>query len=114
MVEWFKNLERKTNSTFLKFDVVDFYPSIMESLLNNSINFAKTKFDYVNIIRHAKNSLLFENNAVWIKKSDNDNNIFDFSMGSCDGAEICELVGLYMLNYNSKKIREKLHWDLQR
>ena len=111
VVEWFKNLERKSKSKFLKFDVVDFYPSITESLLNNSINFAKTKSDLceneINIIRHARNSLLFKNNEVWIKKSDNDNNIFDVTMGSFDGAEICELVGLYMLNILVKRFGKK-------
>ena len=71
MVEWFRNLERKSNSKFLKFDVVDFYPSITESLLINALNFAKAKSDLcdneINIIRHARNSLLFKNNEVWNK-----------------------------------------------
>ena len=28
----------------------------------------------------------------------NDNPDFDVTMGSCDGAEVCELVGLYIQN----------------
>ena len=32
--------------------------------------------------------------STWEKKS----NLFDVTMGSYDGAEVCELVGLYMLD----------------
>ena len=81
MIEWFRNLERKSNSKFIKFDVVDFYPSITESLLINALNFAKAKSDLcdseITIIRHARNSVLFKENEVWIKKANSDNNIFD-------------------------------------
>jgi len=39
--------------------------------------------------------LLFDKSSVWIKKG---NVLFDVTMGSYDGAETCELVGLYMLD----------------
>ena len=39
--------------------------------------------------------LLFNNGNAWIKK---DNSSFDVTMGSYDGAEVCELVGLFILN----------------
>ena len=39
--------------------------------------------------------LLFNNGDAWIKK---DNSSFDVTMGSYDGAEVCELVGLFILN----------------
>ena len=35
------------------------------------------------------------NTSVWVKK---DNPDFDVTMGSYDGAEVSELVGLYLLN----------------
>ena len=44
---------------------------------------------------HARKSLLFSNSESWIKKG---HNTFDVTMGSFDGAEICELVGLYILH----------------
>lgn len=44
---------------------------------------------------HARKSLLFDKSSAWIKKGDNP--LFDVTMGSFDGAEICELVGLYIL-----------------
>ena len=53
------------------------------------------------IIRHCRKSLLFSNNSTWTKK---DGNLFDVTMGSFDGAEICELVGLYLLKLLSSKL----------
>ena len=44
---------------------------------------------------HARKSLLFVNNSTWIKKGGDPT--FDVTMGSYDGAEICELVGLFIL-----------------
>ncbi|PIK51687.1 hypothetical protein BSL78_11407 [Apostichopus japonicus] len=50
----------------------------------------------VQIIMHSRKSLLFDNGTPWMKKGHND--LFDVTMGSYDGAEVCELVGLYILN----------------
>ena len=44
---------------------------------------------------HAKNTLLFSNGEQWFKKDGNKN--FDVPMGCYDGAEICELIGIYLL-----------------
>ena len=52
------------------------------------------------IIMDARNSLLFKNGEPWMKKT----GTFDVTMGSYDGAEVCELVGLYILNSLSKLI----------
>ena len=49
----------------------------------------------------AEKSLLFSRNAVWQKKADTS---FDVTMGSHDGAEICELVGLLLLHELSSLI----------
>jgi hypothetical protein len=54
------------------------------------------------IILHCRKSILFDEEKPWIKK--NNSELFDVTMGSYDGAEICELVGLYALNILSKKI----------
>ena len=53
---------------------------------------------------HSGKSLLFDSNSIWIKK-DGDLN-FDGTMGSYDGAEICELVGLYILHVLGEKFRK--------
>ena len=48
------------------------------------------------MIFHCRRSLLFHDNEPWIKKDSNGD--FDVTMGSYDGAEMCELAGLFMLN----------------
>ena len=40
----------------------------------------------------------------WIKKN---NSSFDVTMGSYDGAEVCELVGLFILNGLANKYRKR-------
>ena len=64
-----------------------------------SFNFAAKFIDIdkqtMDIIQHARKSLLFHRNEIWIKKNNPD---FDVIMGSFDGAEICELVGLFLLS----------------
>ena len=49
---------------------------------------------------HSRKSLLFDKGKPWRKKDSNC--LFDVTMGSFDGAEICELVGLYILSILSK------------
>ena len=53
------------------------------------------------MIFHCRRSLLFHNNEPWIKTDNNGD--FDVIIGSYDGAELCELAGLFMLNELSKK-----------
>jgi hypothetical protein len=57
------------------------------------------------IIKHACTSFLFSNNDTWIKQ--NSKSLFDVTMGSYDGAEICDLVGLYMLNVRTNEFGKK-------
>ena len=49
---------------------------------------------------YCRRSLLFHNNEPWIKIDSNGD--FDVTVGSFDGAEVCELAGLLMLNELSK------------
>ena len=46
------------------------------------------------VIHHARRSLLFDNNTAWVKQGSE----FDVAMGSFDGAEVTDLVGLYLLS----------------
>ena len=97
---WFKNIPNKSRSKFIKFDIVSFYPSISRDLLMKAIDFSKqyseVTQDMIDTILNARKSFLFDNGKVWIKK--NVETHFDVTEGSFDGAEVCELVGLYMLN----------------
>ena len=50
----------------------------------------------IGIINHCRKSLLFSNNQPCKKKDSDD--CFTVTMGSYDGAEICRLVGIYILS----------------
>ena len=99
VIEWFNNIPDKAQKTFFKFDIVSFYPSIQEKLFMDAINWAKSltniSKDEVNIILHCRKMFLFYQNECWVKK---DNQDFDVSMGSLDSAEVCELVGLFLIS----------------
>jgi hypothetical protein len=59
-------------------------------------------------------NLYFSATTNYGQKKDGSNSLFDFTMGSFDGAEICELVGLYILNHLGKRFGKEnigLHRD---
>ena len=88
----------------MKFDIENFYPSITERLLKDALNFAnkttKITQQEKNIIFNAAKSVLYNQEEVWIKRkndNNNENKLFDITMGGKHGAEVCELIGLYIL-----------------
>ena len=97
VIDWFKGIKNKQKCKFLKFDIVDFYPSITEEILKKSLDFAQSLTELneseIEIIQQARNSVLFQQDNIWIKKSASHDKPFDVAMGCFDGAEICELVG---------------------
>ena len=109
VTDWFDQLANKNLCTFIQFDIVDIYPSITEELLTKSINYAKLSThiseDDKEIIMHARKSLLLDKDSPWSKKDSA--STFDVAMGSFDGAEVCELVGLYILSILSNKYSEQ-------
>ena len=109
VTSWFTKLSDKNSCKFFKFDIVEFYPSISESLLNLSLQFAKSyasiSSDKIEIIRHCRKSVLFNDKSTWVKK---ENNAFDVTMGSYDGAEVCERVGLFLLHTLAQVIDKSL------
>ena len=52
------------------------------------------------IIKHVRNSLLFNKQQTWIKK---ESGFFDVTIGAYEGAEVCELVGISILYQLSHK-----------
>lgn len=100
VIDWFKAREVRKNSTFLTFDVNNFYPSITKTLLNKALDFAKlyttVTTQETDIILSSKDTLLFHDNQPWQKAYTTD--LFDVTMGSFDGAETCELVGSFILS----------------
>ena len=79
-------------------------PSLSKNLSINAINFAKfiTNIDgkIIKTILHTRKLLLFNKNEVWVKKENPD---FDVTVGSFDVAEVCELVGLFLLDTLKKE-----------
>ena len=100
VIDWFNQIRGKRRCTFIQFDIENFYPSITAELFDNAIDFAKQYVDIpdldLDIIKQARATLLFHQGQPWIKQTDD--NGFDVPMGSYDGAEVCELVGSYMLS----------------
>ena len=100
VLAWFSAIPFNPRNNFIIFDVIDFYPSITQELLTKAIDFAMTYDNISNnerdIIMHTKQSLLYHDGTPWCKK--NNANHFDVGMGSYDGAECCELVGVYLLS----------------
>ena len=62
----------KEKSEFIKFDIVDFYPSITEELLIKSLNYAKSikaiDENVVKVIMRSLKSLLFDRDNVKMSK----------------------------------------------
>ena len=85
VLKWFNSLQNKEKLSLICFDVCEFYPSINEKLLSKALDSA-SKYRPISrhkrdIILHAKRSLLFSSDSTW------DNDLFDVTMGSFDGAE---------------------------
>ena len=70
-----------------------------KDLLNKAITWASKQTaitdQQIKVIKHARQSLLFNEEKPWMKKGST--STFDVTMGSYDGARICELVGLFIL-----------------
>ena len=99
VIKRFEYLQNKQKRRFIKFDIADFYRSITEPLLERSIEYPKLiatiEHKTLEAISLAGKSLLFSKHEIWVKK---DNSLFDVTMESFHGAEICEIVGLYLLD----------------
>ena len=114
VIRWFKNIPNPNNKlTFIEFDIVDYYPSITKDLFEKAIKWAK---EYTNItdsdiqlFYQTKKSLLYCDQEIWTKK---ENSEFDNAMGGYDSAELCDLVGLYLLSkINTLDIEAGLYRD---
>ena len=82
-IKWFQQIPGKIKATFIQFDIVDFYPSITEKILEDAIQFASshTKITplQVDIIKACRRTALVHDRAAWIKKDNSTQ--FDVPMG---------------------------------
>ena len=68
------------------------------------VNLFCTIINSLDVIFHSRKSLLYHNDDPWVKK---DTSVeFDVTMGSYDGAEVCVIVGLFMLDMLSKSFEK--------
>ena len=107
-IEWFNTIHPTPRTTFVKYDIVNFYPSIGKELLMSAIRWARSytpiNSQEIDLILHCRKTFLYFEDDCWVKKSNKD---FDVSQGSYDSAEICELVGLFLLSRMEKLIPKK-------
>ena len=72
VITWFKSIENKRSSSFIKFDRVDFYSSITKELLTKSRNYTKCittiEQELITIIFHARESLFFDKTSFGLKR----------------------------------------------
>ena len=98
VIRWFRNIPNKSKYKFIQLDIKEFYPSITKKSLNNAITFVENYIpvskEDIRIKKHCRKSLLFCGNEAW-KKKDADTT-FDVTMGSYHGAELSELIGIYI------------------
>ena len=82
------------------FDIESFYPSITECLFTNAIQFAKQITEIsdcdMSLINQSRKTLLFNEKIPWVKKDGSED--FDVPVVCFDGAEVCKLVGAFILN----------------
>ena len=96
---WYTNQKQKHKLKFIQADIDGMYGSITEELLDKAIEWAKQYVEISDsdkyIIFQAKKSVIYHKNAPWKKKGVTN---FDVTVGSYDGAETCNLIGLYLLS----------------
>ena len=99
VIDWFKNIKDKKKCSFIILDVCEYYPSITKKLLNDALAWASQIVHITdeekNIILSSKKSLLYKDGSAFRKKSGGD---FEVTMGSFDGAETSDIVGLFLLS----------------
>ena len=98
-LSWFNSQEDRDKKSFYQLDIVSFYPSITENLINKAIDHA-AKYTHISekdrkLILHTSKSLLYHKGQAWVKKG---KSLIDVTMGGLDGAEKCDLVGLFLLS----------------
>ena len=99
MITWFEKRNKKIKYKFIQFDIVEFYPSISAEIVEKVFEFYATQVDIstsdMEVVKAAAQNILFNNEEAWCKKS---SGTFEVTMGGFAGAELCEAVGLWLLN----------------
>ena len=107
MIGWFNQLKNKKRKCFIQFDIVNYYASITPELLSKALDWAEMNVTITpeerNIIMQSKKSFLYTRETPWVKKGDTN---FDVAMGAWDGAETCDIIGLFLLDQLANRVKE--------
>ena len=99
VLEWYKNIKDKKQFKFINWDIDNYYASITPTLVEQSLDWAMQYADSTpqqrKIINQACQSFLHFRGQPWMKKGDVN---FDVGMGAYHGAQLCEIVGLFMMS----------------
>ena len=90
VIKCFKNINNKRLYKFLQFDIKGF-PHLLRR--HYKIKHVPITRKDVEVIFHAQKSVLYNDREAWVKKES----------GSFDGAEVCDIIGIYMLYLIGKK-----------
>ena len=69
-------------------------PQLLDKSINWAQKFVRISQEDKELFKEARRSFLFHHGTAYVKKKNPD---FDVAMGAYDGAEACELVGLFLL-----------------
>ena len=73
VINWFNSINDKSKHRFIKFDVIDFYPSISNKTLVEALNLAKNYCEIseneIETVTHCCKSILIYNTTAWTKKN---------------------------------------------
>ena len=98
-IDQFIDIKNKKSTTFIQFDIIEFYPSITWALLLKSLNYKREYMDItdeeIEIILACRKSILTDSRRTCVK-SHVDN--FDIPMGAYSLAQVADLIGIYILD----------------
>ena len=108
VIRWFRDIQDKDRQSFIKYDIVSYYPNITKNLLSDALNFAKQYVQITSqdekIILQSCRAALVSDGLIWVKKGDREEEKFGVTIGSYMGAEACEICTIFLL----AKIKETL------
>ena len=92
VINGFKELKNRNRLNFVIFDIT---PKLVNRTLEWAMAYVNVTPQQRKIIYQACQSFLFSEGVPWVKKGDVN---FDVGMGAFHGAQVCEVVGLFLLN----------------
>ena len=68
VANWFRSIKNKSQCALIQLDIMEFYPSVTETILGNALCFAKQHVEILDkdlrIIKHCRKWLLYHKNEA--------------------------------------------------